>query len=330
MGVNISDVAKKAGVSIVTASRVINGADTVREANRQKVLAAMEALNYQPNHAARILATGKTGTIGVTISKLNDTFLEGVVKAVNTRLEQHDLFLALSVMPGGVEKNYLFQRDRVDGIILISPTNEGKLMDQLKRQRIPFVLLDNQEAHDATSILVDNFKGGVDATRHLLDLGHTRIAHLSGPELYLSSRERKRGFQTALREDGLQPYKIESCDFTVQDGYNAVTRWMKQKSLPTAIFAADDFIALGALNAILNAGLRVPEDISLIGYDNQLFSAQLHPGLSTIEQPVLEMGKQGVDLLVEMINKGNNENQTIKLKPKLIVRESTARPRHFK
>lgn len=325
MGVNISDVAKKAGVSIVTASRVINGVDTVRESNRQKVITAMKELDYHPNHAAKILATGKTRTIGLTINKLNDTFLEGVVKAVNTRLEQHDLFLALSVMPVEAEKNFLFQRDRVDGVILISPTNENRSIDQLKSKKIPFVLLDNQEETNAPSILVDNYKGGVDATNHLLNLGHTQIAHLSGPDLYLSSRERKRGFVDTLKGAGLKPFKIEKCDFSVLDGFNVVTKWIENDSIPTAIFAADDFIALGALNAILNAGLRVPEDISLIGYDNQLFSSQLHPKLSTIEQPVVEMGKQGVDLLVSMIKNKNEENTIVKLKPKLIVRESTAR-----
>lgn len=329
MGINISDVAKKAGVSIVTVSRVINDVKTVREANRQKVLQAMKDLDYQPNTAARTLATGKTGVIGLTIGNLNDTFLEGVVKSVNTRLDFHDYFLALSVVPIGAEESFLFQRDRVDGIILLNPMNEEKLIDKLRKQKIPFVLLDNQKEHDTASIVVDNYNGGLDATNHLLELGHTKVAHLSGPAIYLSSRERKRGFVTALNSRGLEPYKLEECDFSVEDGFNAVTRWIEESSLPTAIFAADDFIALGALNAILNAGLRVPEDVSLIGYDDQLFSSQLHPRLSTVKQPAYEMGKQGVDLLIEKINHQEIKGKEIKLKSKLIVRESTAKPQQL-
>lgn len=325
MGINISDVADKAGVSIVTVSRVINGVTTVRESNRQKVLQAMKALNYEPNAAARILATGKTGIIGLTIGNLNDSFLEGVVKAVNARLNDHSYFLALSVVPIGVDESYLFQKDRVDGIILLNPTNEEKLVADLSKQKIPFVLLDNQQDHGAASIVVDNYKGGLDATNHLLALGHTKIAHLSGPDMYLSSRERKRGFLQALMEKGLTPYILETCEFSVEGGFQKVTKWIEAGTIPTAIFAADDFIALGAFNALLNAGLRVPEDVSLIGYDDQVFSSELHPRLSTVEQPAYEMGKQGVDLLVGMIN-GNEVKETkIKLASKLIARESTAR-----
>lgn len=327
MGINISDVAKKAGVSIVTVSRVINDVKTVRESNRLKVLQAMKELDYQPNTAARTLATGKTGVIGLTIGNLNDTFLEGVVKSVNARLDHHAYFLALSVVPIEAEESFLFQRDRVDGIILLNPMNEEKLIDELRKHKIPFVLLDNQKEHDAASIVVDNYNGGLDATNHLLELGHTKVAHLSGPAVYLSSRERKRGFVTALNQRGLEPYKLEECDFSVQDGFNVVTKWIEENSIPTAIFAADDFIALGALNAILNAGLRVPEDVSLIGYDDQLFSSQLHPRLSTVIQPAYEMGKQGVDLLVEKINNQEIKDEKIKLKSKLIVRESTAKPK---
>lgn len=328
MGINISDVAEKAGVSIVTVSRVINGVTTVRENNRQKVLEAMEELDYQPNPAARILATGKTGIIGLTIGNLNDTFLEGVVKSVNARLDHHTYFLALSIVPLGAEKSFLFQRDRVDGVILLNPMNEEKLVKQLRKQKIPFVLLDNQKEHDnAASIVVDNYNGGLDATNHLLELGHTKIAHLSGPAVYLSSRERKRGFVTALNNQNLEPFRVEECDFSVQDGFDMVNKWIEQDSIPTAIFAADDFIALGALNALLNAELRVPEDVSLIGYDDQLFSSQLHPKLSTIKQPAYELGKQGVDLLVKMINNREIESEKITLKSELIVRGSTAMPK---
>lgn len=325
MAINITDVAKQAGVSIVTVSRVINGAQTVRENNRLKVLQAMKELDYQPNQAARVLATGKTGVIGLTIGYLNDTFLEGVVKSVNARLDDHDYFLALSIVPPGKEENFLFQKDRVDGVILLGPTNEEALIAKLRKKQIPFVLLDNQQDNDASSVIVDNYQGGLDATNHLLSLGHKQIAHISGPGMYLSSRERKRGFVDALKAEGLAPFFLEESEFMVDAGFDIVARWIKEGTMPTAIFAADDFIALGAFNAITHAGLRIPEDISLIGYDDQNFAYQLHPSLSTIRQPAYEIGKTGVDMLVGAINKQETESQKVKLPPKLIVRDSTAK-----
>lgn len=325
MAGNIADVAKRAGVSIVTVSRVINGVNTVRENNRQKVLRAMEELDYQPNQAARILATGKTGVIGLTIGYLNDTFLEGVVKSVTARLDEHNYFLALSIIPIAEDNSFLFQKDRVDGIILLSPTNEEALIANLRKKNIPFVLLDNQKEDDLSSVIVDNYKGGLDATNHLLSLGHINIAHVSGPDMYLSSRERKRGYLDALSEKGVKPFLLEESEFSVQSGFDIVTKWIKEGTVPSAIFAADDFIALGAFNAILNNGLRIPEDISLIGYDDQNFASQLHPKLSTIRQPALDIGKHGVDILVEMINNQAITNQKVKLAPKLIIRDSTAK-----
>lgn len=323
MKVSITDVAKRAGVSVVTVSRVINNVKTVRERNRQKVLKAMEELNYHPNPAARTLASGKTGVIGLTIGNLNDAFLEGVVKSVNARLEDYGYFLALSVVPIGIKESFLFQEDRVDGIILLCPTDEVEHVLDLKKKRIPFVLLDNQEEHDVPSVVVDNYKGGFDATNHLVQLGHRRIAHIGGPDMYLSSRERKKGFLDAMKRANLSPFAIEKCEFSIEGGYNITSKWIKNGTIPSAVFAADDFIALGVINALTNEGLNVPEDVSVVGYDDQVFASQFHPRLTTVKQPEKKIGKEGVDLLVKMINGTSRRSTTIKLEPKLIVREST-------
>lgn len=320
---NIEDVAKKAGVSVVTVSRVINGVTTVRKNNREKVVRAMKELNYQPNHAARVLASGKTRVIGLTIGSLNDTFLEGVVKAINAKLVDYGYVLALSVVPIGTGNSFLFQRERVDGVILLCPTEEEKMVKQLEEKDIPYVLIDNQDEHDVVSVVVDNLKGGYDATKHLIDLGHERIGHIAGPAIYLSSREREQGFLQALEEANLKPYVIEHGDFRMDDGFRIVKGWIEKDTLPTAIFAADDFIALGAMNALMESGLRVPDDVSIIGYDDQVFASQYVPKMTTVKQPEQAMGEKGVDLLMRLIKDETIEQRQFRLEPSVVIRNST-------
>lgn len=203
MKVSIFDVAKKSGLSVVTVSRVLNGAESVREKNRQKVLEAIKELDYRPNAAARSLARGKTGIVGLIVTTLQDSFFDAVVKELNEVLALHGYFLAISVSTGigSDEAHYLIQEDRVDGLILLSPMEEDNYIVELKRRNIPYVLIDNQKPdNDAFSVTIDNYKGGYTATKHLLDLGHTSIAHLSGQDMFRSTRERRSGFLQALKE----------------------------------------------------------------------------------------------------------------------------------
>jgi LacI family transcriptional regulator len=325
---NIFDVAKKSGLSVVTVSRVINNTASVREGNRQKVLKAMEELNYQPNTNAQSLVRGRTGIIGLTITTLNDSFYDGVIKAANRKLAEQGYFLALSIQDtdedGGVS-NFLFQKDRVDGIIVLSPLDEEGYITELTRKGIPFILLDNQQEHKGlSSVIVDNYQGGYEATKHLIELGHTRIAHISGPTLYLSVKERRRGYMQALSEAGLTPYAVENSGFTVSGGYEVTHKWLQEGIVPTAIFAADDFIALGTIHALGEAGLRVPHDVSVVGYDDQTLASGFFPRLTTVRQPEAELGEIGVELLLKQINGTLPEHNVTRLSPQLLVRESTA------
>jgi LacI family transcriptional regulator len=331
MKCSIEDVAKKSGLSVVTVSRVINNNSTVRKSNREKVLKAMEELNYSPSFAARTLALGKTKVIGLTISNLNDSFLDGVVKSVSKHLEEYGYLLALSVVPEDKnstknKSSYLFQGDRVDGIILLTPVDEDVVLTELKKKKIPCVLLDNQNQQiDTPSVIVNNYKGGYEVTRFLIDLGHDKIAHITGPALYLSSRERKQGYLDALEEAGLHPFAIEISEFSIKGGYEVVQKWIREGIIPSAIFAADDFIALGVVNALRDTGLKVPEDVSVIGYDDQVFSSEVSPQLSTVKQPEAQLGRKGVELLLAAINGSLNGSTTVKLDPELVIRETTAR-----
>ncbi|TYA12207.1 LacI family transcriptional regulator [Paenibacillus faecis] len=322
---NIHDVAKKSGLSVVTVSRVLNNSPSVREVNRQKVLKAIEELNYQPNSAARSLVRGKTGVIGMSITNFNDSFYDRVIRVVNRKLAEQGYFLALSIAENEVEDNFLFQRDRVDGIILLSPLRENEYVVELKRKNIPFVLLDNQFQHeDVPSVVVDNYQGGYEATRHLIDLGHTQIAHIGGPSVFLSVEERKRGYVQALNEAGLTPFGMEFCGFTVSSGYEVAKRWIREDKLPTAIFSGDDFIALGVVQALREEGILVPHDISVVGFDDQQFVGEFFPRLTTVRQPEAQMGSIGVDLLLQLINGEVMPAAVTKLAPQFLVRESTA------
>ncbi|MFX3635624.1 MAG: LacI family DNA-binding transcriptional regulator [Candidatus Pristimantibacillus sp.] len=328
MKVSIFDVAKKSGLSVVTVSRVLNNSSSVRQKNREKVLHAMKELDYHPNASARSLARGKTGIIGLTLTTLHDSFFDAVVKEVNDRLAEHGYFLALSI-----SKNYedafhrsMFQEDRVDGVILLSPMDEDEYIMELKKKKIPFILIDNSQRNSSvTSIIVDNVKGGYEATKHLIELGHTEIAHIAGPDPFLSSRERERGYLNALEEAGLQPYCIEHGTFEISSGYRIAKQWIESGKLPPAVFASDDYIALGVMNACLSEGVRIPEDISIVGFDDQIFASEFKPLLTTVRQPADKIGAMGVEILLGIINDSSKRNVTIQIEPELIVRESTAR-----
>ncbi|WP_308637534.1 LacI family DNA-binding transcriptional regulator [Paenibacillus silvisoli] len=331
MKVSIFDVAKKSGLSVVTVSRVLNGAGTVREKNRQRVLAAMKELDYRPNAAARSLARGKTGIIGLIMTTMQDTFFDEIVNQMNGVLAEQGYFLAVSVTKhADVEDgHYLIQEDRVDGIILLSPIEEDHYIIEMKRRNIPYVLIDNQKPeNDAYSITVDNYKGGYAAAKHLIELGHTSIAHLSGSELFRSTKERRNGFLDALREAGLEPFELVSGNYEAELGYRTARRWIEANRLPGAVFAGDDYIAIGAINAFMEAGIRVPDEVAVIGYDDQQIASLLRPLLTTIRQPADRIGQAAAEMLLKRIDGTLKRASSLRVDPELVIRQSTGRAGH--
>lgn len=327
MKVSIFDVAKKSGLSVVTVSRVLNGAETVREKNRQKVLEAMKELDYRPNAAARSLASGKTGIIGVILTTLHDSFFDAVVKELNEVLALHGYYLAVSVSAGIGEggDHYLIQEDRVDGLLLLSPMDEDNYILELKRRGIPYVLIDHQKPeNDAFSVTVDNWKGGYAAARHLLELGHTSIAHLCGQEVFRSTRERRGGFMQALEEQGLKPFEIVYGDFDIAFGYETCKRWLREDKLPGAVFAGDDNIALGVVNALMEAGVEVPGRVAVVGYDDHFIASRLRPHMTTVRQPADKIALAAADMLLKRIDGKMKRGASLRIDPELIVRETTA------
>lgn len=330
MKVSIFDVAKKAGLSVVTVSRVLNHSTSVRQKNREKVLQAMKELDYHPNASARSLASGRTGIIGLTLATLHDSVLDAVVQEINDRLAENGYFLALSISQGDEEsfRRSMFQEDRVDGVILLSPANSDVYVMELKKRKIPFVILDSQQQNLSVSmIVVNNFKGGYDATKHLIDLGHSNIAHISGPRSFLSSREREKGYLYAHEEAGIKPFGVVEGGFDIPSGYRIARGWIESGKLPTAVFAADDFIALGVMDAFKNAGIQVPGDVSVIGFDDQIYASEFRPYLTTVRQPFEKIGRQGVDILLKLIKDPSRRNVSMEFDPELIIRETTGAPR---
>lgn len=327
MNYNLSDVAKRAGVSIVTASRVINDVETVRESSRQKVLEAMKELDYTPNTAARTLAKGKTNIIGLILPELNDPFLMKVVRSVEEEVRKRGYFLAISLsndeQGNKTNSDYLFQKDRVDGILMLTPLYETEQVTYLKKKKIPFVIMDNQiYPFKHPSVVVDNYQGGYEAGRYLYQAGCERIAYIGGPEDNLAANDRYEGFQKALEEVDVSPYLVGRGEFDIDTGYFIINKWIKDGMLPDGIFTGDDHIAFGVLDALRLNHIDVPQQVSVIGFDDHPFASKLHPYLTTFRQPATELGIKGVELLFEVMQEEQKINVIKKLKPTLIERKS--------
>ncbi|MGK9250408.1 LacI family DNA-binding transcriptional regulator [Paenibacillus sp. D9] len=324
---SIFDVAKRSGLSVVTVSRVLNGSGNVRENNRLKVLSAMKELDYRPSAAARTLARGSTGVIGLTLSTLQDSVFDAIVKSVHDELSAQGYFLALSIAPESGEpgSSYLIRENRVDGVIVLSPSDEDEIVRELEQSGIPYIVIDSQDAKSAPStVKVDHETGGYMACRHLTELGLRKIAHLSGPAHYDSTRERKSGFLRALQEAGLEPFLIEAGDYSIENGYRSARRWLEENRLPEAVFAGDDYIAAGIINALQEAGLSVPRDLSVVGFDDQNLASLLHPLLTTVRQPVLPIAQAAVHALMARMEDGAAPEGVV-IQPELVIRESTGR-----
>jgi DNA-binding LacI/PurR family transcriptional regulator len=285
-------------------------------------------LGYIPSAAARTLATGRSYVIALFIANLGDDFFNSIVKEVNERLQSKGYLLTLSICEEGIDSiNTAFlNQNRVDGAILLVPNKEKYFIDIFKSKKIPFVVIDNQTMNeDITSVLADNIAGGYVATRYLIDLGHKQIGLIGASSNSLSTMERQLGAMKALSEAGLSPSVIENGDYDQPTGYQAIMSWNDQKKLPTAVFAFDDHVALGAINAIKDLGLTVPKDISVCGYDDSLLSDHYSPSITTVQQPAGDMAHSAVDKLLGLIEGQEVGSYAMKFLPKLVIKNSTAK-----
>ncbi|MET0807236.1 MAG: LacI family DNA-binding transcriptional regulator [Pseudoxanthomonas sp.] len=330
--VTIKDVAREASVSVATVSRALNGHENVAEGVRKHVTETANRLRYQPHAAARSLSSRRTQTIGVVLPDLYGEFFSELIRGIDVVARSRRQHLLVSSYHGHPEEQgeaLRAMRGRVDGLLVLSPYADrpGFLTDNLP-MALPAVLI-NTHLHDATYpvLSIDNFGGASAMVEHLAEAGHRRIAFICGPEDNFDARERLRGYRSALAEHLPQATAMElPGDFGESSGYEAGKRILSVPQRPDAVFAANDMMALGCLYAFNEAGVRIPADIALAGFDDIPLARFVHPTLTTMRVSIAELGGLALSRLLVSIESDDEQEVTSQtLVPELIVRESSIR-----
>lgn len=328
---SIKDVALRARVSTTTVSHVVNRTRFVSDPVRHEVEAAIRELNYVPSAVARSLKSNSTKTIGMLIPNCSNPYFAEIVRSVEDHCfgAGYTLILCNTDDEPHRQSAYLqaLTEKRIDGMIIIS-TGEGKdFQRMLHGLPIPMVLLD-REIDEVNCDLVEtaHLQGGLIATEHLIGLGHRRIACLAGPANLNSSAQRIEGWRSALANAGLAapPELLWHSDFTSQGGFNTMQAILASPLAPTAVFVCNDLMSIGALSAAHQAGIQIPQQMSLIGFDDIELAQFASPALTTIAQPKQRIGIAAVDMVLERIQGGRVQARQVILLPELIVRNSTA------
>lgn len=338
--VTMQQVADQAGVSRTTVSFVLNNTPNVNISaeTRARIWRAAAELNYARDFAAHSLATGRSHTIAFILRQKPDellvnAFVGGLLSGVNQAIYQDNYRVLFEAVGHEIETGVysdLIRSQRVDGLLISGPiTNDVELLT-LHREHVPLVIQGSPDNPRLHSVDIDNTASARTVVEHLIGLGHRHIAHITnGPLSYTASRDRLLGYQAALDAAGIpvQPDCIHvNTSFTDEGGYRGMQAILAQSPRPTAVFAGSDVVALGAMRAIHEAGLSVPGDISLAGFDDIPFARYLTPGLTTIRIPVIELGKQAGLMLMQLVRRERPAEKRILLDTELIVRESTAQP----
>lgn len=325
----IRDVAAHAKVSVSTVSHVLNGTRFVEPETEDRVRAAIEALGYRPNSVARSLRRRQTGTIGLLVPDNSNPFFAEVARAIEDAgfTEGYNLILCNSDGSESKEAAYIdvLLSKQMDGLLLISSGNRSDSLQAILRAQVPVVVVDRRlDDLPVDQVLVDNEEGGYQAGRYLVQLGHRRLGCITGPSSVSPSAERIVGFRRALAEAGIAlPLEtIIRGDFQYAGGEAATRELLKRELDFTAIFVVNDVMAIGAINVLSRAGLRVPDDVSVIGFDNIPQTSAMMPSITTIAQPIAELGKVSISLLLDRIKKGQNPPSRIVLPTTLVERES--------
>lgn len=328
----INDVAQKAGVSYQTVSRVINNHPSVREETRKRVMEVIRSLKYQPSSVARSLVTKRSNLIGVvsfgTLHFGPAQMLSNIEQAARTRGYHLSISSIAALTRGELEQAVnTLRRQRVDGILIIEPLL-GAETDFLKEQSavIPIVLVDANPSAGLPCSSIDQHSGGRLGAEHLLRLGHRRIALICGPQQWNDARLRQQGWLSALREAQIKPVAQAFGDWSAASGYAAARALLAQKPF-SGLLVANDQMALGAYRALREAGLKVPREVSVVGFDNLPESEYFDPPLSTIEQDFPSLGQTSLTQLLSLIEAPKTTASMQVIPPKLVVRASTAKPK---
>jgi LacI family transcriptional regulator len=328
----IKEVAAAANVSIATVSHVINGTRYVSDELKARVSQSMETLGYQPNSIARSLRSGQTKTIGMIVPDASNLYFAEIARAIEDVGYENGYSVILCNSDNNPEKQHSYNKTliekQIDGLIFISVGAYEEDLALIKDANIPIVVFDRFVPPDtADVVLVDNRMGGRLAASHLIELGHHEVGCITGPEELPSSSDRVEGFLQLLRRENSEPPPewLQSGDFQIQSGDSCMTRILDQPERPSAVFVCNDMMAIGAMNAIHRRGLRIPGDISIVGFDDIALSAAVHPPLTTVAQPITDLAATTCELLFNrMLNTDERgPTRSVILHPQLVIRAST-------
>jgi DNA-binding LacI/PurR family transcriptional regulator len=338
MAITIKDIARKTGVSHSTVSRALGGNTLISEATTSRIRKVAREMGYQPSAAARSLKTNQTKVVGVIVNSIDDPFFSEILFGIEDVAQRagYSLFIASSQYDPYREQNIVqtMLEQRTDGVIICSSSFSADKGRQLSANGFPVVVV-NYKANENFnySIYHDDVDGSQQLTRHLLELGHTKIAYLGNAKSGRTSLDRLNGFQYEMHKAGFKIpleyiYEVEGSEPEL--GVQGLNHFLNCSERPTAIMCFNDMLAIGLLHACQQSGIRVPDDLSVTGFDNITFSAYTTPPLTTLDQPKYSIGNEAAQLLLELLaTKMDNLNSTHKekvLKGKLLVRDSTANP----
>ncbi|GGX72993.1 LacI family DNA-binding transcriptional regulator [Saccharospirillum salsuginis] len=326
----IREVSKHAGVSVATVSRVVNGNKWVSEATRLRVLESMEELGYEPNSFARSLATNRSNTIGMVVGDLSGPFFGPMMQRAEQVIRDAGKHLIITSGHSTLEEErdavqFLLKR-RCDALILhLDLMPDEEIIELCDKSPLPIILVNRliPELADRC-VSLDNEAGGYLATRHLLDLGHTRIAHITGPLYKSDARDRLAGYRRALETAGV-PYDeslVVESDYLESGGAQALDRLKRREAEFTAVVGGNDLMAIGVINALRQQGVRVPEQCSVVGYDDVVMSAYFVPALTTVRVPVDDFGADAARLALKLCE-GASDTAQLRFQPELVERQST-------
>jgi LacI family transcriptional regulator len=327
--VTINDVAKRSGVSATTVSHALNETRHVSAEAKRRVLETVKELNYQPNSVARSLRKKESQSFGLILPDSANQYFAEIQVGVEKAAYEKGYSVILCNTEGDLEKEKLYvkvlRNKQVDGILFISVGNQTETLKSLQESKIPIVLVDRDLPDlDIDSVIADNYQGGYLATKHLILLGHKRIGCITGPTGILASGRRIAGYKKALEESGIafDMELIKSGDFHAASGKTAALQLLNQPQRPSAIFAFNDLMAMGAIQAAIACNRSIPRDISVIGFDDIELSSYLQPPLTTIRQPKQEMGRMAVEMLLNRIENHDLPAIKVVLPISIINRES--------
>jgi LacI family transcriptional regulator len=331
--VTLNDLAKELHLSIATMSRALSRPETVAPETRRRVLEAVKKSGYRPNGIARSLRTQETRTIGIVVSDIRNPFFAAIVKAVDdvARANRYTVLICNADEDGKNEEAalQLFLDRQVSGVIHCSTGANLDLLHEFQRRGVPIIDLDRQSGlEDVDTVVLDNEAGASMAANHLVELGHRRIGFIAGPRHLSNSQKRLEGFRKALRRAGVPLTRelVEYGDFREESGYQAARKLLELPNPPSALFVSNNEMTAGALAAVRDRGVRVPRDLSLVGFDDARWARYLDPPLTVVAQPTQAMGQKAGELLLTRLRRKNGPQLAV-FEPQLVIRGSTARVR---